>query len=272
VLSEVQDQYPLGFSTFDLWFARYEAGAGSEALLHDWKTEGDRLSEAVCATGVHLLGGNRFLVRRVRERCKQASGEGLGYLTTESEAPRWEQWLTLFGTRFRRVDLDGAVLFDSLAPRSMAGAERLSPAGWKAHANVGPGDEALAFDGRLETRWGSGGPQRRGMAFTIELPQATDISWLRIRMGSFTRDCARSLAVETSTDGDRWQRLEAPLMAKSIRWRDGVPEEHTDGNLDLWLDRRGVRFVRLVNLSEHPHLDWSIPELEIDGTPARESA
>jgi hypothetical protein len=134
-------------------------------------------------------------------------------------------------------------------------------------ASHGRGSERLAVDGSLATRWGSHAPQRPGMRFTIRFPQPTDVSWLKIRMGHLTSDRARRLALETSVDGEHWNRRELPTVVDGIRWRDGVPEENADGDLDLWVNARGVRALSLVNEGESSRFDWSIAELEIDGRP-----
>ena len=105
------------------------------------------------------------------------------------------------------------------------------------------------------------------MRFTIRFPQPTDVSWLKIRMGHLITDRARRLVLETSVDGEHWNRQELPTVVDGIRWRDGVPEENADGDLDLWVNARGVRALSLVNEGESSRFDWSIAELEIDGRP-----
>jgi hypothetical protein len=186
----------------------------------------------------------------------------------EAEAPVWERTLTVYGARFVRHDLAGVVLFDGIAPKVTAGMKRLSPVGWSVEASDGKGSEWLALDGKLETRWGSRAPQRPGMAFTIHFPQPTDLGWVKIRMGHLATDRARMLAFETSEDGSRWKREALPTVVDGIFWQDEAPVENRDGNLDLWVGERGVRFLRLVNLGESSHFDWSIAELEVDGAPS----
>jgi hypothetical protein len=269
-LDQTEDRFPNKFSEDFMTFSRYAAGPGSNALYAFWKREGGRVSESVCGAQVRLLGGDPFLVRHVRARCTdpESRRQSLGYLVGEAEAPVWERALTLYGARFVRHDLAGVVLFDEVAPRVTAGMKRLSPVGWSIEASDGKGSEWLALDGKLETRWGSRAPQRPGMAFTIQFPQPTDLGWVKIRMGRLATDRARRLAFETSEDGSQWKREELPTVLDGIFWEDETPVENGDGNLDLWVGERGVRFLRLVNLGESSHLDWSIAELEVDGAPS----
>ena len=107
------------------------------------------------------------------------------------------------------------------------------------------------------------------MTFTIDFPAPTDVSWLRIRTGGLATDRARGLVVETSVDGEHWDRRNLPTVVDGIRWRDGVPEENAAGDLDLWLNAPGLRAIRLVNHGESSHFDWSMAEIEILGTAKR---
>jgi F5/8 type C domain len=157
------------------------------------------------------------------------------------------------------------VLFDQIAPQPIG--PRLSATDWTLEATHGRGSERLAVDGSLDTRWGSHAPQRPGMRFTVRFPKPTDVSWLKIRMGHLTSDRARRLVLETSVDGEHWRRQELPTVIDGMRWQDGVPEENAAGDLDLWVNVRGVRALSLMNDGESSRFDWSIAELEIYGRP-----
>jgi len=193
----------------------------------------------------------------------------MGYLVGEAESDIWQRTLESYGARFVRRDLGGVVLFDEVAPQGDPHATPLSPSSLSLEASDGRGSERLALDGRLETRWGSGAPQRRGMTFRVGFAEPTDVTWVRIRMGQLGRDRARALALETSVDGEHWNRQEVPTAVDGIRWKDGIPEENARGDLDLWVNCRGIRALRLVNLGQSSRFDWSIAELEIDGRPSR---
>jgi F5/8 type C domain len=186
----------------------------------------------------------------------------MGYIVGDAESGVWQRALEAYGARFVRRDLGGVVLFDEIGPQPKG--TPLSPDDWTVEASDGRGSAPLAVDGRLDTRWGSHAPQRPGMTFTIGFPRPTDVSWLKIRMGRFATDRARGLVVETSIDGERWNRLELPAVVDGIRWRDGVPEENADGDLDLWVNASGLRALRLVGRGESSRFDWSIAEVEIE--------
>ena len=271
VLDQVEDRFPTEISQDYLTLTRYAAGRGSDPLYDFWKHEGERVVHAVCDRAVSLLGGNRFLLRHVRAACPTAGvgGRTMGYLVGEAESDIWQRTLESYGARFVRRDLGGVVLFDEVAPQGDPHATPLSPSSLSLEASDGRGSERLALDGRLETRWGSGAPQRRGMTFRVGFAEPTDVTWVRIRMGQLGRDRARALALETSVDGEHWNRQEVPTAVDGIRWKDGIPEENARGDLDLWVNCRGIRALRLVNLGQSSRFDWSIAELEIDGRPSR---
>ena len=270
-LAEAADRFPTEFWDGGILVNRYAAGPGSDPLYDLWQREGERIIADVCGRSVRLLGGSGFLVRRVRARCNVAAGaeQSLAYLVGADEAAGWERTLGLYGARFVRSDLDGVVLLDAIAPEQAPRAAPLATAPWKIEASDGRMTERLAVDGRIETRGGSGTPQRPEMTYTVELPEPTDVSWVRVRMGHLGNDRARSLAFATSVDGTRWKREELPRVVDGIVWQDGVPVENSNGDVDLWVNERSVRFVRLINLEKHSRFDWSIAELSIEGSPSR---
>ena len=69
-------------------------------------------------------------------------------------------------------------------------------------------------------------------------------------MGRFRTDRASVMALETSVDGERWIRREIPKVVDGIRWKDGLPEENANGDVDLWVNARGLTALRLVGLGE----------------------
>jgi hypothetical protein len=268
-LAQAEDRFPTEVSQDVATITRYAAGRGSDPLYEMWRRDGERIASALCRAEVHLLGGNRFLLRRLRAACP-ASGVGgrtMGYVVGDAEAGVWQKALEAYGARFVRREFSGVVLFDEIAPRPKG--DRLSPEDWTLEASDGRGSEPLAVDGRLDTRWGSRAPQRPGMTLTIGFPRPTDVSWMKIRMGRFATDRARGPVVETSVDGKQWRRQEIPAVVDGIRWRDGVPEENGDGDLDLWVNLEGLRALRLVNHGQSTRFDWSIAEIEIEGSATR---
>jgi 4-amino-4-deoxy-L-arabinose transferase-like glycosyltransferase len=264
-LRQVADRFPSEVDVDSIALTQYAAGPGSNPLYDFWKRSGAATLERVCGAGTRLLDGDPFLVRRVRAHCPAvaASGRNVGVLVGAVAAPEWEQALALYGARFVRHDLAGVVLLDGLAPQPQA--SRLSPDDWTLEASDGRGTEREAVDGSMQTRWRSRAPQRPGMTFSIGFAEPTDVRWVKIRMGHLRLDRARALSFETSSDGSRWERRDVPAVLDGLRWEGEEPVENSNGDVDLWVNADGIRFLRLENRGESSHFDWSIVEVEIDG-------
>src|SRR5882724_208433 len=263
-LRQVKNAFPAEIDQETIGLTRYAAGPGSHPLYDFWQKAGQQTADRICAADTRLLDGDPFLMRRIRARCPSvaAGGKNIGVVVGSSAAEEWADALTLYGARFVRHDLAGVDLLDGISPQPMAGGAPLSGEHWKLEASDGHGTEARAVDGRLDTRWASRGPQRPGMTYTVEFDVPTDVTWAKIRMGRLGLDRARALAFETSADGEHWQRRDVPTVVTGIRWNGKIPEENADGNVDLWVNARGIRFFRLVNLGESSRFDWAIVELE----------
>jgi hypothetical protein len=268
-LRQVENRYPSEVDVDTIALTQYAAGPGSNPLYDFWKQRGAATLERVCGADTRLVDGDPFLVRRVRAHCPSvaSSGRNAGVLVGAAAAPEWEKALALYGARFVRHDLAGVVLLDALFPQPQA--TRLSPEHWTLEASDGRGTEPDAVDGRMDTRWRSRGPQRPGMTFTIRFDEPTDVRWVKIRMGHVGLDRARLLSFETSSDGTRWDRRDVPAPFDGLWWDGDTPTVNSNGDVDLWVNTSGVRFLRLLNRGESSHFDWSIVELEVDGERAR---
>ncbi len=241
-LAQAEDRFPTEVSEDFTTINRYAAGRGSDPALRPLEARRRKPREHLVSRPsaparrqpLPCCGGSSPLARLLESLART-----MGYIVGDAESGVWQSALEAYGARFVRRELGGVVLFDEIEPQP-AGTP-LSSEDWILEASDGRGSERLAVDGRLDTRWASHAPQRPGMTFTIGFPRPTDVSWLRIRMGRFATDRARGLAVETSVDGATWNRQELPGVIEGIRWRDGVPEENADGDLDLWLNAAGLR-------------------------------
>ncbi len=176
-----------------------------------------------------------------------------------------EATLTRAGWSFAREDIDGYRLLTRFARRPLGGT-RLPREGWRLGGSPGGGSGDAAVDGRLETRWSTGRPQRPGDFMRVDLPAPTMLAGVDLELGSFTTDYPRDLAVEVAREDGSWTRLAAEVVLDGpLVWagthvlRDGV-------------ERIALRFaptrtsaVRLVQTGEDPVFDWSVAELHLMG-------
>lgn len=267
VLDQAEDRFPTTIAEDSLVLNTYAAGKGSDPSYELWKRSGAEIARSLCDAGVQVVGGDGFLLRHAHAACPSSGvrGRTVGYLVADGDAQVWQDALEAYGARFVRRPLEGLVLFDEIRPRDAAPA--LASDRFTLGASGGVESARLVLDGRLDTRWGSQAPQHPGMSFTIGFAEPTSVSWLRVRSGPFGTDRARQVALETTRDGTHWQRRAIPAVIESLRWNGALPEENANGDRDLWIGEDGLRGVRLVNLSESSHFDWSIAEIAVEGKP-----
>jgi hypothetical protein len=93
------------------------------------------------------------------------------------------------------------------------------------------------------------------MWFTIELPQETEISAIRLDAAKSTRDYPRGFKVELSSDNQTWTKpLAEGKGSTALTQIEFAPTK--------------ARFVRITQTGAVQGLFWSIHELEIMAPPA----
>jgi hypothetical protein len=156
----------------------------------------------------------------------------------------------------------GAKMIKARPGGSFLGQNRipLSRTDWKATASVNAGKASLAIDGRILSRWDSGGRQEKGQTFVLDLGRISLLSGLGLRLGSSTQDYPRAYKVELSKDGIGWS-----LAASSERTVLSILAFLEPKKLSLEIDfpPQEARFVRIVNEGETEILFWSIHELDV---------
>jgi hypothetical protein len=156
----------------------------------------------------------------------------------------------------------GTKMLKARPESSLVGQDRvpLSRADWKATASVNAEKASLAIDGRILTRWDSGGRQEKGQTFVLDLGRISLLSGLGLRLGSSTQDYPRAYRVELSKDGIGWNPA-----ASSERTVLSILTFLEPKKLSLEIDfpPQEARFVRIVNEGETEILYWSIHELDV---------
>jgi len=122
----------------------------------------------------------------------------------------------------------------------------------------------LAIDGHLNTRWQS---QKRGSekysSFQIDLGRIASLRHLDLIVGNFLNEVPKSLHVEISEQGERWEQIRVysdPAGALGV-YEVCHPLGYWLVRLRINIDGRKTRFVRLSSPIEEGR--WSIAEIEI---------
>ena len=165
--------------------------------------------------------------------------------------------LQAMGYTFREALLSGYVVLYDIAP----GQEDLKPIA--AHAvSVGSDrqfDQVLrAVDGNLNTRWGSGEPQKTGMRFITALNPPQRLRGLVYELGKWWHDYPRGLLIGLELENGKLQPLFDPERWGAIRYL-----LESESTLAFYFDPVVVRRVLLLQLGSDPVFDWSIAELTL---------
>jgi len=189
----------------------------------------------------------------------------IAYARGLASAAAIEASLTRAGWSFAREDIGGYRLLTRFTRRPLGGT-RLAREGWRVAGGPGGGSGDAALDGRLDTRWSTGRPQRSGDFLRVDLPAPTVLTGVDLELGAFTTDYPRDVAVEVARDDGSWMRLAADVVLDGpLVWagthvlRDGVER------IALRFPPTRARAVRLVQTGEDPVFDWSVAELHLIG-------
>lgn len=128
----------------------------------------------------------------------------------------------------------------------------LARSDWKLTSNRGAKQLRRAVDGKADTRWSCGRPQKPGTFVQIELPEAVEVFGVRLDTAGSADDFPVGYEVHVSLDGSSWGDAVATGAGKKklpvIRW-DPAP----------------ARFVRITQTGKSGNWYWSVHELELFG-------
>jgi len=120
---------------------------------------------------------------------------------------------------------------------------------WKFNASHKPADGGLAVDGKTDTRYTTGTPQKPGMWFQVELPTETSVVGVQLDSVKSPNDYPRGYKLEISGDGEKW---------KQIATGKGIP-----GVTDIQFAAAKAKFIRITQTGAAPGNFWSIHEMQI---------
>jgi hypothetical protein len=124
-------------------------------------------------------------------------------------------------------------------------------------------DVARLADGRVATAWGPGTPQDGHEEVIVELASVQGVGAIVLEMGSYAFGFPRELAIDLSTDGDRWDTVwqgetAVPTVRAALADPDNVP-------LTFELGFQSCRLIRLRQLGHDEDVPWWIAELHVHG-------
>jgi hypothetical protein len=208
----------------------------------------------------------RFLVfrepRQTRIESYRTEGRALGedlmpLVLTPSQTPLVETALTALGVRFEKQDTGGYTVLHRLHPVE-TDLQALPPGSFDLHATQKNEDAARAADGRSDTRWGSGEPQKPGMQLSADLREASELRGLTLEFESWQTDFARGLQIELESEsGERRTLLNPTQYAAVLYYLNERPR------LSMVFPPLRARKIILTQTSADPVFDWSVAELTL---------
>jgi hypothetical protein len=127
-------------------------------------------------------------------------------------------------------------------------------------ASCSPGTVGNADDGDLESRWVCG-PQTADYDLTVDLDRAMHVGAVVHNLGRLASDFPRRLLIETSVDGQTWERAWDGSPAAAVLFAAMDAPRVT--RVVLPFSPRVARFVRLRQIGRDERNYWSIAEVEV---------
>ncbi len=121
---------------------------------------------------------------------------------------------------------------------------------WKLTASHNGHGTGSAVDGNISSRWDTKTPQVPGMWLSVELPDAVNVSGIRLDAASSARDYPRGYKVQTSDDGKNWSTVLA----------EGKGDNPVT---EIAFKPTKTRHLRITQTGSVKGLFWSIHEMEI---------
>lgn len=134
-----------------------------------------------------------------------------------------------------------------------AAAEKLASVVPQASASSGADSAPLAMDGHLDTRWGTGEPQKPGQWFMVDFGWERTVSKVTLDTTPSPGDYPRGYEVYVFSDP---AHMGQPVASGA--GQEGQPI------LTMTFEPKTGRFLRIVQTGEHGGLWWSIHELTVE--------
>jgi type 1 glutamine amidotransferase/HEAT repeat protein len=128
---------------------------------------------------------------------------------------------------------------------------KLDRSQWKVSAAPGSDAAALAIDGDIKTRWGTGRGQKPDDWFMVDLGQTKTLRRIVLDAAQSGGDYPRGYRVMISDDGQSW-RGPIGIGGEEAKVLTVIPVLPTAG-----------RYVKIIQTGEHENMWWSIYEMQI---------
>ena len=119
-------------------------------------------------------------------------------------------------------------------------------------------------DGDLDSRWGSGMPQKPGMGVEVWFDEQTEVAGLEVDQGKFLSDVPRHLVVLGLLEDGTWCEL---IDLQGVDPAEALQQGEFDPTPRVLRMHFAPRKVKALHLEERDEgagpFDWSIAELRV---------
>jgi hypothetical protein len=183
-------------------------------------------------------------------------------LLVPSERARYGPGLTRLGYTYKETFVNGYYLIYDIKLADSLG-EEIPDAMIKSVQAWGTNPPGAAVDGDLNTRWGTGAHQQPGQSFGFTLKEPVVMSGFRYNLGGWSVDYPRGLRVDVTDEFGAVVTVLTPDEFQTL-----MPLSESD-EFRIPIKPTKVRSVTFTQTGTHPILDWSIAELSLFQSPAR---
>jgi len=140
---------------------------------------------------------------------------------------------------------------EELQKEAALAADKIKINGYKATASANAGEAPKAFDGKPDTRWHSGAPQKPDISFTLDMGCAYEVSKITLDCSASASDYPRGYKVFVSSD--------------KANWGDAVAEGKGSGPVtEIAFTPKAGQYVHIVQTGSDEKNGWSINELKVE--------
>lgn len=170
--------------------------------------------------------------------------------------------LGAMGATYRVEKPGGFTVFEPVKPPDQH-TVLVSPAGFKAQANVGPAPAGRGWDLAAATRWRSPAAQQVGEWLAIDLGRVVPKVCQVLLLAGKARDLPAGMELQGSLDGESWQRLGGwDSSVWPAVWSGGLPVIMEDAPWqELRFAPQDLRYLRLQVTEARPKAYWGLAEV-----------
>jgi hypothetical protein len=189
-------------------------------------------------------------------------GAAVVYPVGAASGPAIEAALHGAGVGFVAEEVGGYRALSDL--EAVAASGRTVPPTGATVAAVPAEGASAAVDGRDDTRWSTGRPQRAGDRLEVRLPAPVDLAGVELELGARPLEYPRGLALEVAREGDGWEPVPVtPAWLGPLVWTGTHVLAVGMERVRLTCAPVRARALRIRQTGEDPMFAWSVAELRL---------